>query len=217
MARAEDPRVGERIRAERTKRGISLRSLARSAEVSGSLISQIETGKCQPSVSTLLAITTALGVSTQDVSRRRTLRPQGCWLRRSPRPASAPPSLPALTPAEALTAVRRSSPVFLAGEREVLRPDSGVTWERLGHVPGVQVDFMLVTYAPGATSSGAGLLMQHAGAEYAYLLEGELILTLGDEEQHLTAGQSVSFASSTPYHYRNDAPRPAVGACLLSG
>ena len=59
--------------------------------------------------------------------------------------------------------------------------------------------------------------MRHAGAEYAYLVEGELILTLGDEEQHLTAGQSVSFASSTPHRYRNDAPRPAVGVFFVSG
>ena len=59
--------IGGRIRAERVRRGISLRSLARGVGLSPSLISQIETGKCQPSVSTLYAITTALGVSVQDI------------------------------------------------------------------------------------------------------------------------------------------------------
>ena len=59
--------IGERIRAERERRGVSLRSLARSVGLSPSLISQIETGKCRPSVSTLYAITTALGVSVEDV------------------------------------------------------------------------------------------------------------------------------------------------------
>jgi transcriptional regulator with XRE-family HTH domain len=59
--------LGERIRAERVRRGISLRGLARGVGLSPSLISQIETGKCQPSVSTLYAITTVLGVSVQDV------------------------------------------------------------------------------------------------------------------------------------------------------
>ena len=48
-------------------RGVSLRSLARTVGLSPSLISQIETGKCRPSVSTLYAITTALGVSVEDV------------------------------------------------------------------------------------------------------------------------------------------------------
>ena len=159
MARVADPRVGERIRAERTKRRISLRSLARTVEVSASLISQIETGKCQPSVSTLYAITMALGVSIQDVFPPTDAPPAGLLVAAvstlgaacSASPLSSPA---ALTPAEALAAVRPSSPVFRVGEREVLRLDSGVTWERLGHVPGVQVDFMLVTYAPGAASSG---------------------------------------------------------------
>jgi transcriptional regulator with XRE-family HTH domain len=59
--------IGGRIRAERARRGVSLRSLARSVNLSPSLISQIETGKCRPSVSTLYAITTALGVSVEDV------------------------------------------------------------------------------------------------------------------------------------------------------
>ena len=222
MAPAVDPRIGERIRAERTRRRISLRSLARSVEVSASLISQIETGKCQPSVSTLYAITTALGISIQDVFPPTDAPPAGLLTAAASAPgaacsASALSSPTALTPAEALAAVRRSGPVFRADEREVLLLDSGVTWERLGYVPGVQVDFLLVTYPPGGTSSGAGLLMQHAGAEYVYLVEGELILTLGDEEQHLTAGQSVSFRSSTRHRYRNDAPRPAVGVWFVSG
>ena len=116
-----------------------------------------------------------------------------------------------------LTAARGASPVARAGEREVLRLDSGVTWERLGHVPGVQVDFLLVTYAPGGSSSGTGQLMRHTGAEFGYLIEGELILTLDGDEQNLTAGQSVSFASSTPHRYRNDGPRPAVGVWFVSG
>jgi transcriptional regulator with XRE-family HTH domain/quercetin dioxygenase-like cupin family protein len=266
LSSAPDPQVGERIRAERTKRGISLRSVARRVGVSASLISQIETGKCQPSVSTLYAITTCLGVSIQDVfepvddppaelvaapvagpaaalsvstlphaaamspaeapSPATALSPATApSTATAPSPATAPFPATALSAAAALSTVdalaalaatRSSGPVTGAGEREVLRLDSGVTWERLGHVPGVQVDFLLVTYPPGGTSSAAGRPMRHAGAEYGYLMEGELILTLGDAEQHLTPGQSVSFASSTPHRYRNDGPRPAVGVWFVS-
>ncbi len=61
------PSVGPRIREERLARGISLRALAREVGVSASLISQIETGKAQPSVSTLYAITSVLGLSVQAV------------------------------------------------------------------------------------------------------------------------------------------------------
>ena len=75
------------------------------------------------------------------------------------------------------------------GEREVLELDSGVTWERLGHVPGSHVDFLRVTHAPGAASSPAGRLMRHAGTEYGYLVEGELVVTLGFRTHRLRAGR----------------------------
>ena len=59
--------LGERLRSERTARGLSLRELARRASVSPSLLSQIETGKIFPSVGTLYAIVHELGVSIDEV------------------------------------------------------------------------------------------------------------------------------------------------------
>ena len=67
MPATEVPWLGERIRAERVRQGISLRGLARAVGVSASMISQIETAKTQPSVSTLYAITSALGISIEDL------------------------------------------------------------------------------------------------------------------------------------------------------
>src|SRR5919197_4327113 len=67
MAASELPSLGERIRQERISRGVSLRALAAEVGVSASMISQIENGKSQPSVSTLYAITSALGISIQEV------------------------------------------------------------------------------------------------------------------------------------------------------
>src|SRR5215207_8263475 len=67
MAPRPVPRVGERLREVRQRRGVSVRSLARELGVSASLVSQIETVKSQPSVSTLYALTTALGISVEDV------------------------------------------------------------------------------------------------------------------------------------------------------
>jgi DNA-binding XRE family transcriptional regulator len=54
------PPMGARIRAERVRQGLTVRGLARDIGVSASLISQIETNKSRPSVSTLYAITNAL-------------------------------------------------------------------------------------------------------------------------------------------------------------
>ncbi len=67
-------------------------------------------------------------------------------------------------------------PIVRPQDRSVLRLDSGVTWERLGHLPSKGVDFLLVTYEPGGTS-GSSVRMSHAGVEYGYLLDGELVLT----------------------------------------
>ena len=61
------PPIGPRIRAERERRNVTIRALARVIGVSPSLISQIETGKSQPSVSSLYSITSALGLSLEDL------------------------------------------------------------------------------------------------------------------------------------------------------
>ncbi len=220
--------IGERIRAERARRGLSLRGLARSVGLSPSLISQIETGKCQPSVSTLYAITTALGVSVQDVfgdpGAGGEPAPPGRDAARgrsaatgpdtAPGPGAAPgpphPDHPGRPPEPA-------GPVACPGQREVLELDSGVTWERLGHAPGSRADFLLVSYAPGGCSSPAGRLMQHPGTEYGYLLQGELVVTLGARAHRLAPGDAVSFASATPHSYRNEGMVPAVGVWFVAG
>src|SRR5437773_1478609 len=77
--------------------------------------------------------------------------------------------------------------------------DSGVSWELLGELPRRAVDFLLITYPPGASSSGATGLMRHTGAEYGFVVRGELVLTLGFEEIHLRPGDAISFESSTPH------------------
>lgn len=206
------PPVGARIRQARTARGMSLRGLAREIGVSASLISQIETGKSQPSVSTLYAITTALSIPVESLfdAEGETARA----------PATAAVGAPPDTVLHALAAFaadpgRRIGPLVGGGEREVLELDSGVVWERLGHVPGADVDFLRVTYRPGGTSSSAGGLMRHPGTEYGYLTSGELVLTLGFEEHVIRPGDAVCFESTTPHRYRNDGSEPAVGVWFV--
>src|SRR5512145_50660 len=55
--------IGEKLRAVRQQRKMSLRDLADKAEVSASMLSQIETGKVFPSVRSLYSIANALDVS----------------------------------------------------------------------------------------------------------------------------------------------------------
>jgi transcriptional regulator with XRE-family HTH domain len=199
------PSVGARIRQARLERGLGLRALAREVGVSASLVSQIETGKSQPSVSTLYAITTALDISVESLFESREAVT-----------AATPATVVHALAAFAADPGRRIGPLVTPGEREVLELDSGVVWERLGHVPGTDVDFLLVTYRPGGASSGSGGLMRHTGTEYGYLTEGELVLTLGFDEQVLHPGDAVCFESTTPHRYRNDGAEPAVGVWFVA-
>src|ERR1044071_5292058 len=60
---AGGPPFGEALRERRRGNGISVRALASQVGVSPSLVSQIENGKVNPSVDTLVALVTALGLS----------------------------------------------------------------------------------------------------------------------------------------------------------
>ncbi|MCX5062942.1 MULTISPECIES: helix-turn-helix domain-containing protein [unclassified Streptomyces] len=220
MSPAAVPPVGARIRQARLAKGVSLRALAREVGVSASLVSQIETGKSQPSVSTLYGITTALSISVEslfDAYEDEIAAPPVV----TASAGSGAPAVPA-TVLHALAAFaadpgRRIGPLVTPGEREVLELDSGVVWERLGHVPGADVDFLQVTYRPGGSSSSSGGLMRHAGTEYGCLTSGALVLTLGFDEYTLGPGDAVCFESTTPHRYRNDGAEPAVGVWFVFG
>jgi transcriptional regulator with XRE-family HTH domain/mannose-6-phosphate isomerase-like protein (cupin superfamily) len=214
MPASDVPWLGPRIREERLKRGLSLRGLARDVGVSASMISQIETAKSQPSVSTLYAITNALAVSIEDLFAVS----DGAEPAATPRPRAVQQQNGAPTTVlEALGSFAgdRLGPVVRSEHRPVLNLDSGVTWELLGKLPHHAVDFLLITYAPGGTSSSRGGLMRHPGSEYGYLLSGELTVTLGFEQSTLRAGESISFDSTTPHSYRNDGAAPAVGVWFV--
>jgi len=182
--------------------------------VSASHISQIETGKCRPSVSTLYAITTALGVSIDDVFADTDVGL--AVVDGVPAEPAVPRGAAAALVALASEHARRIGPVVGPADRETLELDSGVTWERLGHVPGLSVDFLLITYAPGGSSSSTGQLMRHPGTEYGYLISGELIVTLGFSGHKVVAGDAICFPSSTPHRYRNEGQEQAVGVWFVA-
>ena len=58
-------RLGAKLKAARERNGVSVRGLARSVDVSPSLISQIENGLVMPSVGTLHAMVSELGIGLE--------------------------------------------------------------------------------------------------------------------------------------------------------
>lgn len=193
---AED--IGTRLREARLRQGMSLRSVAQSLGVSASLISQVETGKTQPSVSTLYALVSHLGISIDEL------------LGVVPTPVDVPE--PA-APQASLTI----STIQHASDNAVLEMENGVKWERLAMGDSGPADALLVTYEPGASSSIEGKLMRHAGVEYAYLIEGELTLQLDFDTYVLGPGDSLHFDSVRPHLYSNRGNTIARGVWFVVG
>ncbi len=191
--------IGPRLREARLKRGMSLRSVAQELGVSASLISQVETGKTQPSVSTLWALVTHLGVSIDD-------------LLGTSQPTTEADAQPPATPTALAPSV-----IQRAADNPVLEMENGVRWERLALGEHGPADPLLVTYEPGASSSVEGKLMRHAGVEYAFIMEGELILQLDFETHVLQAGDSVHFDSVRPHLFSNRGSVPARGVWFVVG
>jgi transcriptional regulator with XRE-family HTH domain len=189
--------LGARLREARLKRGLSLRSVAQALGVSASLISQVEIGKTQPSVSTLYALASHLGISLDELLG---IMPPS----RGPGPTigHSGPALPDVQRAE---------------DNPVIEMENGVRWERLAAGAGGPADALLVTYEPGASSSVEGKLMRHAGIEYAYLIEGELTLHLEFDEYVLRPGDSLEFDSIRPHMYSNRGTVPAKGVWFVVG
>jgi transcriptional regulator with XRE-family HTH domain/mannose-6-phosphate isomerase-like protein (cupin superfamily) len=208
--------IGARLRTTRLARGISLRQFARDLEVSASFISQLETGKAQPSVATLFAICSALDITTDELFESEdaaseaevevletvsgaTDAANNAW-----RTTASYGSTPAgdSTSGDVIVS-RSSSPVVHPHHRKILVLDSGVTWESLTVTRSDKTDFMFVRYDVGGSSTMEGRLIRHVGNEYGFVLSGTLEITLGFETHRLNAGDSISFDSSRPHRLAN--------------
>jgi transcriptional regulator with XRE-family HTH domain/quercetin dioxygenase-like cupin family protein len=218
--------LGARLRAERLRQGMSLREMARRLGVSPSALSQIETGKAQPSVSKLFDIVNLLNTSLDGLLVGSAGPPGGAAPVVDPAgPREVPSSGPRTAPAagDERMAVSRGPETegFLSvqrsGEHEVLQLDSGVEWRRLtsGSLPGVE--FLQVTYEPGACSSSEGAFMRHAGQEFGYVLSGRLLVEVGFDAHELSAGDSISFPATTPHRLSNREREPAFAIWLVLG
>jgi transcriptional regulator with XRE-family HTH domain len=195
--------LGTRLRLERERRGLSLRELARRLEVSPSLVSQIETGKTQPSVRTLYAIVTELGVSLDELFAPA----DGDGpVQAVPQPAGEAPRPPV-----GFGRVQRAS------DRDVIDLGSGVRWERLTTWNDRDVEFLYAVYEAGGSSSPDGSLMRHNGRELGIVLTGQLGVKVGFEDTVLGPGDSIAFDSTIPHRLHNDGDEVVTAIWIVLG
>lgn len=229
--------LGIRLKRVREKSGMSLREVARQLGVSASFVSQMENGKSQPSVATLYSLAQLLGISIDELfaaddrgpghgpaavgeegtvpsvlagpSRRRS---RGAHEKMS---RSALGSTSDAWPREESLA---KLSVTRPGERHVLEMDSGVIWERLADNTGTGLDFIEIIYPAHSSSTNDQRMLQHAGSEFGYLIEGELEITVGFEVFTLHAGEAIGFNSAVPHLLANKTDKVARGIwCVRHG
>ncbi|MEO9181330.1 MAG: XRE family transcriptional regulator [Acidimicrobiales bacterium] len=200
--------VGARLRERRMARGITLRQFARDIDVSASFISQLETGKAQPSVATFFSICAALDISVDELFNSD----EAAELKVD----NVPDGLTDAAnnhwhfPDEITTAEAQhqqlgtnSSSVVRPNQRKILVLDSGVTWESLTSSHRDKTDFMFVRYEVGGSSTLDDRLIRHIGMEYGYVLRGTLKVDVGFDSHVLNEGDSISFDSSRPHRLYN--------------
>jgi transcriptional regulator with XRE-family HTH domain len=211
--------LGEKLRAARASRNLSLRELAAKAEVSASLLSQIENGRANPSVRSLHSIADALSVPIDYFF------PNG-----SRENIDSKVAIDTLTPSQ-LRAARAAEliddaalgfddenapppePVVRAMARPTIELLGGITWERLTAEAEKNIEFLRICYEAGAKSGEK--MSHHIGREFHFVLEGELLLELGFERYLLKPGDSIVFESTTPHRLSNVGQGPMRAITII--
>ncbi len=194
---AAPSRIGERLREERNRQGMTIREIAGRVGVSPSLISQVERDKVNPSVSTLWSLVTVLGLTMGD------LFANGDGAAASPVQSAAPSA--------------GHGPVTVPGTRSTIVLDTGVRWERLTADSDALVEFLSVHYPVGAASCDAESLVRHGGKEYGYVVNGRLGVRVGFDEYELEPGMAISFDASAPHRLWTIGDEPAEVLWVVVG
>ena len=172
--------LGPRLRAIRLRRGLSLRELAGRLDLSPSSISQIETGKSQPSMRTLYALVSELGVTVDEVLFDQT----------PPSPDAASASVPS-RPRPRQGPGSRCSARRTTGHHPRLRGDVGAADVLGGRGRRVHRGDLPAGRASGPDDA----LVRHSGHEFGYILSGTC------------ASSSDSTSSSSGPATRSPSPR----------
>ena len=168
------PRIGAQLKRERLLRGLRLKDVAEATGLSKSLISKIENNKTSPSLSTLHRVAKALNTSVSALfAMDETLD----------------------------KVVHRPHERPIAGKVQTMVEWDGIEAEiMVPYENGRLLEGFVFVMEPGGHSGG---LLQHAGEECGYVLEGQLELTVDGRTYTLNPGDSFFFISDKPHAYRN--------------
>ncbi|MFD7010666.1 helix-turn-helix domain-containing protein [Rhodococcus jostii] len=175
--------IGDRLRALRTEHGYSIRSLAERAEISSSVISEVERGKTEPSISTLKRVAGALGTSITYFF-------------------TAPSQMNGhVIRAKERITISSESDSDNGHEARTSMQAQGVHFELASPNASEVLEAIFGRYEIGASTGDE--LYSHEGEEWAMVLKGRFKITLADEVYFLNPGDSIWFQSTTPHKIEN--------------
>src|SRR5690606_13083825 len=179
--------VGDRIRAARKAKGMSVRELARRIGVSASHVSQVERGIGAFSVPALYAVAGELGAS------------MNALLDVQPPPAGGALGDPAAIRVRDLI---DEGIVQRVGDHPSIQLSSGPRWSRLTSAGEAGSEFLEVVYAPGTPPPPEDI--RHAGREFGIVIAGTLNVQVDRADGVLNPGDSIAFDSRIPHRFWND-------------
>lgn len=165
-------RIGPKIRALRQEKSIGLVQLGEHTGLSPGMLSKIERGQVFPTLPTLLRIALVFGVGLEHFFIDDE-RPTIAVVRKADRLR-----LP--------NAAGDKSPAYFFESLDYPATDRK----------------MEAYYAQFETAGEGSEPHSHVGAEIIYVISGQLILTIDDNETVLDEGDSIYFDSSYPHSYR---------------
>jgi mannose-6-phosphate isomerase-like protein (cupin superfamily) len=108
--------------------------------------------------------------------------------------------------------------VVRADERETFRFEgSFIAYSPLStSSPNRKLESMLVQVDPVDGALPADETRSHPGEEFAYVLEGTLRFSIGDNEYDLNPGDSIHFRSTVKHRMENPGDEPTLYYCVLT-
>lgn len=167
--------LGAIVRRTRQRMGLSVEALAARSDLSAGLISQLERGRGNPSLQTLSRLAAALG--TQLVALLQ-------------------------------SAQRRGEPVVRADARLVLpdldpAPDGGPRPVRELLTPDQNLPLQVIRTVMPPGFSNEDRPFRHLGLESVHVLEGELLVVLGETRHELVAGDTITYECTQAHWWAN--------------
>jgi transcriptional regulator with XRE-family HTH domain len=180
--------IGHEVRTFRKQLGITVADLAAATNISLGMLSKIENGITSPSLTTLQALSRALGVPLTALFRRFEEERSAVFIKAG----------------EGVDVERRGT---RAGHQYTL----------LGHIgantSGVVVEPYLITLAE---DSDVFPTFQHEGMEFLYMLEGEVVYRHGSKLFRMLPGDSLFFDADAPHGPEELTERPIRYLSIIS-